>query len=163
LIGLECRANRGVIIDVLGHRVEHRREGHERYERWIETLLLDRVGECHSRKIAVLFQPIIGIDDLLRVAGCRANLREQGVRIKCDWREQLFQLIAARHILRLSHSTDKEKVCAPAEQTPNLTSQHLASPFRSQRPCSGTPMTVAPLHHSKSDLAVGSRRIGVRG
>jgi hypothetical protein len=122
LIGLKCRANRSVIIDVLGHRIEYGWEGHERYEGRIKALLLGRIGQCGSGEIAVLLHPIIGIDNLLRVSRGRANLREQGIRIERDRREQLFQLIAARHILGMSHPTDKEKTCAPAEQTRNSTS-----------------------------------------
>jgi len=128
LIGLKCRANCSVIIDVIGHRVEYGWEGHEGYEGWIKALLLSRVGQSGSGKIAVLLHPIIGIDNLLRVSGGRANLREQGVRIERDRREQLFQLLAAGHILGMSHPTDKEKTCAPAEQTRNSMSQHLTSP-----------------------------------
>jgi hypothetical protein len=89
LIGFECRADSSVIIDVSGHRIQYGWEGHQRYKRWIEALLLCRVGPCGSGQIDVLFHPIISIDYLLRITGGRANLREQRVGVKCDWRKQL--------------------------------------------------------------------------
>jgi hypothetical protein len=128
LICLERLANRSVIVDIVGHRIEYGREGHQRYEGRIEALLLGRGSECCAGLTAILLQPIVDIDDLLRVPGGRAYLREQGVRIKSNRCEQLFQLIAARRVLGLSHPTEKEETRAPFEQTRNSTSQHILSP-----------------------------------
>jgi hypothetical protein len=115
LIGLESRTYRSVVIDVLGHRIEDGWEGHERYEGRIEALLLGSVIQCCAPQVAVLFQPIIGIDDLLGVTGSGANLRKQGIGIERNRREQLFQLFAAGDALGSRHPADQEKTGAPAE------------------------------------------------
>lgn len=84
LIGREGVPDCGVVINVLRHHVENLREIYECDECRIETLLLRRIGEGRSSQVRICSEPIVNIEDLLRVCRCCHDLRQQRVWIKCD-------------------------------------------------------------------------------
>jgi hypothetical protein len=90
LIRLERLSQRGVVINIYRHRVQHRRKGHQRDEGRIKPLPLSSVGERLSLQVGVLLHPVVRIEDLLRVGRRRTYLRKERVRIERDRSEQLI-------------------------------------------------------------------------
>jgi hypothetical protein len=95
LIGREGIPDGGVVVNVLCHHVEDLREIYECDECGVETLLLRRIGEGGSRQARICRQPIINVQNLLRVGRSRHYLRQQRVRIQGDGRQQLIQLLGS--------------------------------------------------------------------
>jgi hypothetical protein len=52
---------------VLRHHLQHLRKIHQRNERRIESLLLCRVGERRAGQPLIVLQPVIDIQNLLRI------------------------------------------------------------------------------------------------
>ena len=96
LIRREGISDRGVVVDVLRHHVDNLREIYECDECGVETLLLCRIGESCSRQVGVGRQPIVDVEDLLRVCRSCHDLRQQRVRIQCDRGQQLIQLFRTK-------------------------------------------------------------------
>jgi hypothetical protein len=90
LIRLERLSQRGVVIYIYRHRVQHRGKGHQRDEGRIEPLPLGGVGERLSLQVGVLLHPGIRIENLLRVGRRRTDLRKERVRIQRDRSQQLI-------------------------------------------------------------------------
>ena len=82
LIGGKCSADSGVIIDVLRHHLQDLREINQRDERWIESLLHGGVSERRAAQIGILLQPIMRVENFLRVRRGGSDLREQGIGIE---------------------------------------------------------------------------------
>jgi hypothetical protein len=95
LIGRESVADCGVVVNMLRHHVEDLREIYERNECGVETLLLRRIGEGCSRQAGICRQPIVNVQNLLRVGCGRHHLRQQRVRIERYRRHQLIQLLGS--------------------------------------------------------------------
>jgi hypothetical protein len=106
LIRLERRSQCSVVIDMCRHGIENRWEGDERDESRIESLLLSRIGQRLPCQAAVLLQPVVGIDDLLRISGSGTYLGEQRVGIECDRCEQLIQLLTGGNGLRIARDAE---------------------------------------------------------
>jgi hypothetical protein len=64
LIGRKRLSNRGEVVDVLGHHVQHVRKIHKRNKRRIETLRLCRISERRPLQPLVLLQPVRYIQNL---------------------------------------------------------------------------------------------------
>jgi hypothetical protein len=92
LIGRESIPDCGVIVNVLRHHVEDLRKIYECDECGIETLLLRGIGEGRSGQVRICPEPIVNIQDLLRIRRSCHDLRQQRVGIQCDRRQQLIQL-----------------------------------------------------------------------
>ena len=93
LVRREGIPDRGIVVDVLRHHLENLREIYECDECRIETLLLRRIREGRSSQVWICRQPIVNVEDLLRVGRSRHDLRQQRVWIKRDGRQQLIQLL----------------------------------------------------------------------
>jgi hypothetical protein len=96
LIRGKCLSDGGVVVDVLSHHFQHLRKIYQRDECGIESLLLCRISERRARKPGVLRQPVIDIQDFLRIGGGGSDLGEQGIGIKGDWGQQLVQLFRGK-------------------------------------------------------------------
>jgi len=96
LIGGEGVPDCGVVVDVLSHHVEDLWEIYQCDECRVEPLLLRRIGEGRSRQARIRRQPVIHVQDLLRVCRSCGYLRQQRVRIQCHWRQQLIQLLGGK-------------------------------------------------------------------
>jgi hypothetical protein len=68
LICLECSSDRSVIVDVLRHGVEHCGESNESNDGGVKAFALRRVDQRLALQIVVFVQPVVGIDNLLRIA-----------------------------------------------------------------------------------------------
>ena len=87
LVRQECVADGGVIVDILRHHGYDLRKIHERDKRWIKSRRLCRVGERGAGEIGILLQPVINIENFLRICAGGGDLREKGIRIESDWSE----------------------------------------------------------------------------
>jgi hypothetical protein len=85
-------ADGGVIVDVLGHHLQDLRKINEGDERGIEPLLRGGICERSAGEIEVLLQPVIHVEDFLRIRGGGGDLGEQGIRIERYRGQQLVQL-----------------------------------------------------------------------
>ena len=97
LIGLKCLADGGVVVDILRHHLEHFGEIHQRNKRWIEPLLLRGIGQGYAGESGILRQPIVDIQNFLRVGGGGGDLRKQRVGIESDGSQQLIELGGRRN------------------------------------------------------------------
>jgi hypothetical protein len=93
LVGVHSLPNRRVIVNVIRHHLDHGRERDQGKEGRIESVPLCRIGKGGAGEVRVLREPVVNVEDLLRVSGSRRNLCEQRVGIKRDRRQQLVQLL----------------------------------------------------------------------
>jgi hypothetical protein len=96
LVGQHGRTNGGIVVDVLRHHLHHRRESRQRDKGRIEPLLLRPRRQLRQGFIAVLRQPVIEVENLLRIGSSRGDLCQKGIGIKRDRRQQLIQLLRRR-------------------------------------------------------------------
>jgi hypothetical protein len=97
LIRRECIADGRVVVDVLRHHIQHLRKIDQRYKCRIKSLLLSRIGQCRARQRRILRQPVVYIQNFLRIRrGCR-DLRKQRIGIKRNRRQQLIQFFRGRN------------------------------------------------------------------
>jgi hypothetical protein len=97
---LICRkrlANCGVVVNIFGHHRNHPREGTQGEKCRIEALLLRCIGQRLVGQGRVRGQPVVEVQNLLRISGRGRNLRQQRVWIQSDGRQQLVQLRWRRH------------------------------------------------------------------
>jgi hypothetical protein len=92
LIRRDSSSNRSIVVDVLGHHLDHGRKVGKRDKGRVETLLLRRIRQCCSAQALIQRQPVIDIQNLLRIRRSRRNLRQQRVGIKRYRRQQLIKL-----------------------------------------------------------------------
>ncbi len=97
LIGRDRRPNRGIVVDVLSHHLDYLGKARQGDEGWIKTLLLGSRRQLRHAEVLVLPQPVIEIQDLLRIGRRRRNLRQQSIGIKRNRRQQLIQLLRRGH------------------------------------------------------------------
>jgi len=88
--------DRSVIVDILRHHIQHLRKARQRDKRRIESLFLRRIGELSTRQPRVLLQPVIDIQDFLRIRRRGSDLRQQRIRVERDRSQQLIQLLRRR-------------------------------------------------------------------
>ena len=102
LVRRKCGADGSVVVNILRHHGYDLRKIHQRHERWIESRSLRCIGERFTAEIGILQQPVIHIENFLRIGAGRGDLREQGIRIEGDWSEQLVQFVGSgkRRVLR---------------------------------------------------------------
>jgi hypothetical protein len=93
LVGLEGLSDGGVIIDILRHHVEHLGKADQRQECGIKPLGLRRIGQSCALEARILVQPVLNVENLLRVGGGGGDLRQQGVGIEGNRREQLIEFL----------------------------------------------------------------------
>ncbi len=67
LVGLERLTQRGIIIQILRHHIQHCGKIHQRDEGRIEALLLRRIRQCLRIQVAIAPHPHVHIMDLLRI------------------------------------------------------------------------------------------------
>ena len=79
----------GVIVDVLRHHLQYLRKIYQCDKRGIEALFRGGIGEGSAREIEVLLQPVIRVEDLLRIRRGGGDLGEQGIRIERHRGQQL--------------------------------------------------------------------------
>jgi hypothetical protein len=87
LVGLDGRPDSRVIVNILGHHIQHLGKTHQCDKRWIETLLLRCGRQLRKGQVAVLSQPTIHIQNLLRIGRRRRDLRQQGIGIQRHGRQ----------------------------------------------------------------------------
>jgi hypothetical protein len=104
LIRLKSSPQRRIVINVRRHHVQHLRKGYQRHKSRIEPTLQSGILQRLPLQPRVLLHPVICIDDLLGISRCRANLRQQRIRIQSNWRHQLSQLVSRRNRLRMTHA-----------------------------------------------------------
>jgi len=103
LVRRKCVADGGVVVDVLRHHGDDLGKIYQGYERWIEARRLRRVGERGAAEIGILLQPVIHVENFLRIGAGSGDLREQRIRIERDRSEQLVQFFGRggrRRVLR---------------------------------------------------------------
>jgi hypothetical protein len=93
LIRREGLTDGRIIVDILRHHVEHLRKIDERDKCRIESLLLRCIRQCCARQRRILRQPVIHIQNFLRIGRSRGDLRKQRIGIKRDRRQQLIQFL----------------------------------------------------------------------
>jgi hypothetical protein len=77
LIGCHGLPNCRVVVNVLRHHLKHAREGQQSKKGRIESITLCRIGLRSARKVRIFCQPVINVEDLLRVGRGRRNLSKQ--------------------------------------------------------------------------------------
>jgi hypothetical protein len=87
LVRQKCVADGGVIIDVLRHHGYDLGKIHQRDERWIKSRLLCCVGKRGAGEIGILQEPVINVENFLRIGAGSGDLRQKGIRIEGDWSE----------------------------------------------------------------------------
>jgi hypothetical protein len=75
LIRSDGRSDRGIVVDILRHHLDHVGKAHQRDECRIKPLLLGGGGQLRYRKVLVLPQPVGHIQNFLRVGGSSRDLR----------------------------------------------------------------------------------------
>jgi hypothetical protein len=96
-ISCKCLANRGVVVNIVGHHRNHPGEIAQGQKCRIEALLLRRVSQCLAGQAGVRGKPVAEVQNLLRIYRGGRNLRQQRVRIQSNRRQQLVQLLWRRH------------------------------------------------------------------
>jgi hypothetical protein len=76
LIRRECLTDGCIIVDILRHHLEHLRKIDQRDKCRIESLLLRRIRQCCARQRRILRQPVIHIQNFLRIGRSRGDLRK---------------------------------------------------------------------------------------
>jgi hypothetical protein len=130
LVGLEHLPQRGIVVHIRCHHIQHGRKIHQRDERRIEPMLLRRIRQRLSLQVAILPQPIVCIEDLLRVCRSRTYLRHQRIRKQRKRSHQLFQLVRRRS-LSVSRATRPEAPHRNQERDyKNLAKGHRVTPLK---------------------------------
>jgi len=88
--------NRGIVVDVLRHHLQHIGEVHQRDERRIEPLSLRSTRQLSVGQVGITRKPVGDIENLLRVRRRSRDLRQQGIRIQSNRRQELVQLLRIR-------------------------------------------------------------------
>jgi hypothetical protein len=96
LIRRDGRPERSVVVDILSHHLDDRRKVSKSNKSRIETLFLRRIRQRRSAQALIQRQPVVDIQNLLRIRRSRRNLRQQRVRIERYRRQQLIQLRSGR-------------------------------------------------------------------
>ena len=110
LIGEKGIADGGVVVNVLRHHGQNIRKIHQSDECRIEPLLLRGVREGGAGQSAMLMQPVVRIENLLRICRCRCDLRQQRIWVKRDRRQQLVKLFRRGNSgLRFQHRRETLK------------------------------------------------------
>jgi hypothetical protein len=97
-VRLECRSDRGVVVDILRHHREHLGKLDQRNECRIEALRLRRVGESVAAEPRILLQPVLGVENLLRIGASAGDLCQQRIRIERDRSKQLVEFVCRRNV-----------------------------------------------------------------
>src|SRR5262249_55006165 len=79
-------------LEVVRHAVQHVGHGDERFDARIPVLLLQRLLQLVALQVGVGLPPAIRLDDLQRIGGGDADLREDVVGIERDGRDHLLEL-----------------------------------------------------------------------
>jgi len=95
LIGRKGLPDRGIIVNVLRHHIQHLRKTGQRDKRRIESLFLCCVGERRSFEVRILLQPVIHIDNFLWIGRCGCDLSQQRIGVKRNRSQQLIQLLCS--------------------------------------------------------------------
>jgi hypothetical protein len=86
------------------------RKIHKRYERRIESRRLRRIGQRSAAEVGILYQPIINVENFLRVRASSGDLREQGIRIQRHRSQQLIQLVSRGRSSVVLRANQRHKV-----------------------------------------------------
>jgi hypothetical protein len=88
--------NRGIVVDILRHHLQHVGEGHQRNEGRVEALRLRGVRQLTAAQAGIVGKPVGDIENLLRIGRRGRDLRQQGIGIQRDGREKLIELLRIR-------------------------------------------------------------------
>jgi hypothetical protein len=114
LIRRNRRPDGGIIVNVLRHHLHYVGKPGQGNECRVETLLLGSGGQLRECLVTVLRQPIIEIQNLLRISGGGSDLGQKRIGVESDRSQQLIELLRRRRwrTLRLkirSKTLKKEK------------------------------------------------------
>ena len=76
LIRRDRCSNRGIVVDILRHHLDHLGKADQSDKSRIKPLLLGGGGQLGHGEVLVLPQPVIHIQNLLRIGGSRRDLRQ---------------------------------------------------------------------------------------
>jgi hypothetical protein len=82
LVSGKCDADGSVIVDVLRHHGDDLREIHQRDERRIESRCLRSIGQRGAGEVGILDQPIINVENFLRIRAGGGDLSQQRIGIE---------------------------------------------------------------------------------
>ncbi len=115
LVRRKCNADSGVIVNIFRHHGHDLRKIHQRDKRGIEARRLCRIGERGAAEIGILLQPVIHVENFLRIGAGSGDLRQQRIRIEGDGSEQLVQFFGSgrRRVLRADqwHKVLRKQKC----------------------------------------------------
>jgi hypothetical protein len=93
LIRSNRRPDGGIIVNVLRHHLHYIGKPGQGDECRVEALLLGSSGQLRECLVTVLRQPIIEIQNLLRISGGGSDLGQKRIGVESDWSQQLIQLL----------------------------------------------------------------------
>jgi hypothetical protein len=96
LIRHDRRPDGGIVVNVLRHHLQHLGKTDQSNKCRVEALLLGTSGQLGEGQVTVLRQPVVYVEDLLRIRGGGSDLGEKRVGVKSDWSQQLIQLLRCR-------------------------------------------------------------------
>jgi hypothetical protein len=108
LIGGDRRANGGIVVNVLRHHLDHLGKAGQRNKCRIKPLLLGSSGQLGFGEVVVLRQPVVDVQNLLRIGGGGGDLRQQSIRVESDRGQKLVQLLRRRWRRALSLKVRRE-------------------------------------------------------
>lgn len=88
-------------FELVAHHRQNLGEGDQRLDADIPTLVLDRRHRGIALEIGISLHPTRRLDDLQRIGRCHQHLRQQRVRIECDRRQHLVELLGRERLWRV--------------------------------------------------------------
>jgi hypothetical protein len=113
LIRRHRRPDGGVVVNILRHHLQNIGEADKGNKCRVEALLLGSGGQLREAEVMVLRQPVVHIQNLLRIRGRGSDLGEKGIGVESDGSQQLIQLLRRRRRrslrLKIGSKTLKEE------------------------------------------------------
>src|SRR5467141_2982919 len=92
LVGIRV-AKGGTPREVLVHVFKNRGKLCKGLHAWVPGLVVDFFGQLFTLEVGMTLHPAVRLDNLCWIRGSSENLRNQGVRVQRDGRDQLLQLL----------------------------------------------------------------------
>jgi hypothetical protein len=93
LIRRHCRPDCSVVVNIVRHHLQNTGKADKGNKCRVEALLLGSGGQLREGKVIVLRQPVVHIQNLLRIRGGGSDLGEKGIGVESDGSQQLIQLL----------------------------------------------------------------------